>query len=153
MSTHLIPPVPDALEELQARLATLLAQGRQRQAASKALEAASDVIQRRHIEAANRLAERMAWKPVASVAFFEVQICSNCGEIHQVFRGFATKMERKHDAVERYVAAPCLDQGLPQEYHHTESPAPYCISCINEVMLPHSPTKWKFNPSPERLKD
>lgn len=150
MTTHLIPHQLDPMGDLREQLDRLVSAGRQKQAAAKALEAASDVIQRRHLEAAARLAERMEWRPVASVILWEAQTCSSCGSVHHIFRGFSTLMRRRHDSIERYVAAQCLDPSLPQGKHSLEGTAPLCVECVPEAQTPTKGTPWEFRPSTDR---
>lgn len=119
-----------------------------REKAAKALDEETDAIRARRIAQAAALAARFEWKPVASVAIFEVQTCSNCGKEHSVFRGWATRMERKADSnIKRLAAAPCLDRGLPLETDYLESSASVCIQCLQAYALNLEAPAYEFHPT------
>lgn len=119
-----------------------------REKAAKAIEDESEAIRQRRIRQAALLAERFEWKPIASVGIFEVQTCCNCGRDHKVFRGWGTRMQRKADPnIRRFVAAPCLDKGLPFEIELLEASAPVCHVCLAEFVADPERPPYTFTPS------
>jgi hypothetical protein len=135
------------LDQLLARSRAL--QSREaRERAAKKIEEESDLIRERRMRMAQLSAERFEWKPIASVAIFEVQTCSHCGDKHSVFRGFGLRYERKaNPEVKRFAAADCLDKGLPFEMEELVSSMPVCASCIHEqVAAGRSDPSYTFIP-------
>jgi len=105
-----------------------------RERAARLLEEESEAVRQRKIRQAQLLAERFEWRPVAAVAIFECQACKTCGHFHYVFRGFATRMERKADTIKRLASAECLDRGLPFERELMATQVPVCVDCLDKYV-------------------
>lgn len=118
-----------------------------REKAAQALEDDLESLRKRRLAQASAIAERFAWEPVASVAFFEAQTCQGCGKFHYQFRGFATKMKRKADAITRLVSASCLDQGLPFERVLMPASVPVCIECLEGYVQRTAVPSHEFTPN------
>jgi len=104
--------------------------------AAAALQEESDAIRARRMRMAQIQADRFEWRPVAAVALFERQVCSNCGCEATLFRGFGTLLQQKASFIERVAAADCLDRGLPFQKKLMEGKSPYCSRCIDDVAEP-----------------
>lgn len=145
---HRVKTEADIIREARTGIDALLKQVDKarnvRERAANDVNLELDAIMRRRLQAAQVIADRFEWKPVASVALTEQQLCSHCGACHTLFRGFHTLFQRKADECERMVMADCLDRSLPFQLRELLSKAPCCADCmksfigeVNQVSHPH----------------
>lgn len=131
-------PSPQELAKAGDLLSSLLLEGRQlmreqgpRDHQSK-LERQREESAARSLAAAQRIMERLQWRPRASVIMLTLTHCVHCGSETQTFSNFAVAMYRNSDKAERYVTTPMLDPAWPQETHFIETSAPACMECIGD---------------------
>lgn len=144
--SHLIPTPPDPLREARMEIDLLLKrgmiqQGREaRERAAQKLQDDSEALLAAKLRKAQALAERFEWKPVAAVALYSEQTCSNCGSISRMHQGFGVLMKQKaSDAVVIKMAA-CLDRGLPLEKHVLSDSVETCYDCLDDYVAQEEPS-------------
>ena len=135
MTTHQI--ITDEYEERQmlaeasAQVAEMLRRAQTLQASRRLLEERSEKQSLAALAAANRLAERMTWRPVASIALVHVSTCQHCGTVHRTFQGFGVLMRQDaRPETDRLVMHHGVDKGLPQEVRQSVARVEACISCL-----------------------
>lgn len=145
---HKVQSDTEVMREAQTGVDALLRQVQDAKARTRAINTDLDVILKRKLAVAVAVAERMEWRPIASVAMFETQRCSHCGNEQALFRGFGTKFNRRHDNVERMEKADCLDASLQfQRMILGTSTVSVCILCVDEQAAEGKLTvPWKFEP-------
>jgi hypothetical protein len=121
---------PSALIPVDQVFQTILARARSLAASRDRLEATDAARVSRELQRANQIAARYEWKPRAAVAMIEEQVCSSCGTVNRIFRGFGLAMRRAADSTERIVSTPGLDGGFPPERYFIHSTSEACLDCL-----------------------
>lgn len=91
-----------------------------------------DLQAARNLAAAQRVMDRMQWRPRASIALMTTFVCASCMGRTRLFSGFGVSMFRNVDGAERIVMTGCLDEAYPREVRETTTPTQACNACIQE---------------------
>ena len=84
----------------------------------------------RNLAATQKMMEKLAWRPRASVALFNQCLCGGCGESTTLFAGFGVEMYRRSDEAVRLVMTGSLDPAYLRSIHYTSTVTQACINCV-----------------------
>lgn len=91
-----------------------------------------DAMAARNLAAAQRVMDRMQWRPRHAIALTTTYVCASCLSRTRLFSGFGVSMFRHLDGSERIVMTGCLDPAYPRETRETITPTQACIACLPE---------------------
>lgn len=130
-----------SIEEIDLDLESLLAESLQASKAGKLKKARNkleshwkngkEAVELRRLT--HKLEREVEWRPIAAIALFSEQVCSNCNTRHRHFEGLFQQQQHKRDgSFTRFVRAVdhTMTDNLPKFQKIFENPADMCCDCV-----------------------